>query len=207
MYYYIKGILAAKGENYIVVDAAGVGYMIYTPLGDIAKAPQEGREITVYTYLNVREDAMELYGFMTKEEKDMFLMLISVSGVGPKAGLAILSAASPKQIAVAIITGDTKTLTKAQGVGPKAAKRILLELKDKIDETALGIDGDEGIDIPSAPLMDSKAEAMSALVALGYSANEARNVLAKLDASLSTEELIKKALAQLMYGGYIRKRG
>ena len=200
MYYYIKGILAAKGENYIVVDAAGVGYMIYTPLSDIEKAPQEGREITVYTYLNVREDAMELYGFITEEEKEMFLMLISVSGVGPKAGLAILSVASPKQIALAIITGDTKTLTKAQGVGPKAAKRILLELKDKIDETELGIDGDEGVvlDTPAAPLMDSKAEAMSALVVLGYSANEARNVLAKLDASLSTEELIRKALANLI---------
>ncbi|MCH5212714.1 MAG: Holliday junction branch migration protein RuvA [Oscillospiraceae bacterium] len=201
MYYYIKGILAAKGENYIVVDASGVGYMIYTPLSDIEKAPQEGREITVYTYLNVREDAMELYGFITEEEKEMFLMLISVSGVGPKAGLAILSIASPKQIAAAIITGDTKTLTKAQGVGPKAAKRILLELKDKIDETDLGIDGDEGVvlDTPvSTPLMDSKAEAMSALVVLGYSANEAKNVLTKLDDSLSTEELIRKALAQLM---------
>lgn len=201
MYYYIKGILAAKGENYIVVDAAGIGYMIYTPLSDIEKAPQEGREITVYTYLNVREDAMELYGFLTEEEKKMFLMLISVSGVGPKAGLAILSVASPGQIAAAIITGDTKTLTKAQGVGPKAAKRILLELKDKIDAAELGIDGDEGVilDSPvSTPLMDSKAEAMSALVVLGYSANEARNVLTKLDDSLSTEELIRKALTQLM---------
>ena len=197
MYYYIKGILAAKGENYIVVDAAGVGYMIYTPLSDIEKTPREGRGITVYTYLNIREDAMELYGFITEEEREMFLMLISVSGVGPKAGLAILSVASPKQIAAAVVTGDTGTFTKASGVGPKAAKRILLELKDTISETELGIDGNEGVDIPAAPLMDSKAEAMSALVVLGYSANEARAVLTKLDASLATEELIKQALARL----------
>ena len=200
MYYYIKGNLALKGTNYMVVDVSGVGYMIYTPLSDIEKAPPTGSEITMYTYLNVREDAMELYGFTTEEEKKMFLMLTSVSGVGPKAGLAILSVATPKQIAVAVLTGDAKTFTKAAGVGPKAANRILLELKDKIDDTELGIDGDEGIvlDTPSEPIMDSRAEAMSALVVLGYSAGDAKNVLMKLDASMSTEDLIKKALAQLM---------
>ena len=200
MYYYIKGKLAAKGENYIVVDAGGVGYMISTPISDIEKAPAQGGDITVYTYLNVREDAMELYGFLTEEEKKLFLMLISVSGVGPKAGLAMLSAATPQQIAAAIVTGDMNTLTKAQGVGPKAAKRILLELKDEIDNSELGIDGDEGVlpDTSGEPMLDSKAEAMSALVVLGYSANDARNVLSRLDGELSTEELIKKALAQLM---------
>lgn len=200
MYYYIKGILAAKGANYLVVDAGGAGYMIYTPLSDIEKAGAVGSGITMYTHLNVREDAMELYGFITEEEKNMYLQLISVSGVGPKAALAILSAASPQRVAAAIITGDTAVLTKAQGVGPKAAKRIILELKDKLDADTLGIDGDEGIitDAPAEPIMDSRAEALSALVVLGYSQNDARNVLMKLDAALPTEELIKKALAQLM---------
>ncbi len=200
MYYYIKGTLAAKGGNYLVVDAGGVGYLIYTTLTDIENAGAVGSGITMYTCLNVREDAMELYGFISEEEKQMYLMLTSVSGVGPKAGLAILSAASPQKIAAAIITEDTKLLTKAQGVGPKAAKRIILELKEKIDVSELGIDGNEGIvtDEPETPVMDNKAEAMSALVVLGYSPNDAKNALGKLDGDLPTEELIKKALSQLM---------
>lgn len=198
MYYYIRGTLAARGGNYIVVDAGGVGYMIFTPSPE--KAPQQGSEVTVYTYLNVREDAMELYGFLTEEEKKLFLQLISVSGVGPKVGLALLAAASPQQIMTAVITGDTKTLTKAQGVGPKAAKRIILELKDKLDPAELGIDGDEGVitENDNEPIMDARAEALSALVVLGYSTADAKNALMKLDPALSTEELIKKALIKLM---------
>ncbi len=200
MYYYINGKLAVKGDNYIVVDNAGIGYTVYTSLNDIEKAGQVGSDITMYTYLNVREDAMELYGFITEEEKRMFMQLISVSGVGPKAGLAILSVATPAQIATAIVTGDTKTITKAQGVGPKAAQRIILELKDKIDSESLGLtdDGEIIIDTTSEIISDSRAEAMSALVVLGYSSQEAKSVLMKLDSSLSVEELIKKALAQLM---------
>ncbi|MGM9936649.1 MAG: Holliday junction branch migration protein RuvA [Candidatus Ornithomonoglobus sp.] len=200
MYYYIKGTLAAKGENYLVVDAGGVGYLIYTTLTDIEQAGSVGSKLTMYTCLNVREDAMELYGFISEEEKHMYLMLTSVSGVGPKAGLAILSIASPQKIAAAIVTEDTKLLTRAQGVGPKAAKRIILELKEKVDINELGIDGDDGVipDEPQMPLMDNKAEAMSALVVLGYSPNDAKSALSKLDGALSTEVLIKKALAQLM---------
>ncbi len=199
MYYYIKGTLTAKGENYLVVDASGVGYMIYTSLGCIEKAGSVGSEITVYTYLNVREDAMELYGFYSEEERRMFLLLISVSGVGPKAGLALLSVASPQKIAAAIVTGDEKLMTKASGVGPKAAKRIILELKDKIDNEALGLSGGEiDVFVPDEVITDSRAEALSALTVLGYSTQDAKNVLLKLDSSLSTEELIKKALTQLM---------
>ena len=130
----------------------------------------------------------------------MFLMLISVSGVGPKAGLALLSVASPQKLAAAIVMGDEKLLTKASGVGPKAAKRVILELKDKIDTDTLGIDGDDGVTLSDDTeiIADSRAEAMSALVVLGYSASDAKNVLMKLDATLTTEELIKKALLQLM---------
>lgn len=199
MYYYIKGELAAKGSNYVVVDAAGVGYMIYTPAGNIEKAGAVGSEIIMYTYLNVREDIMELYGFITPEEKEMFLRLISVSGVGPKAALAILTVSTPQQLAAAIIKGDTRLITKAQGVGPKAAQRIILELKDKIDANDLGIDQD-GAELPEQGelITDAKAEAMSALIALGYSSSEARSALSKLDSGLSTEELIKQALARLM---------
>ena len=200
MYYYIKGTLMYKGDNYIVVDASGIGYRIFTSLECIEKSPHTGSDVTVYTYLNVREDAMELYGFYSEEERAMFLMLISVSGVGPKAGLALLSVASPQKLAAAIVMGDEKLLTKASGVGPKAAKRVILELKDKIDTDALGIAGDDGVTLSDDTeiIADSRAEAMSALVVLGYSASEAKNVLMKLDATLTTEELIKKALLQLM---------
>lgn len=200
MYYYIKGTLMYKGDNYIVVDASGIGYRIFTSLECIEKSPHTGSDVTVYTYLNVREDAMELYGFYSEEERAMFLMLISVSGVGPKAGLALLSVASPQKLAAAIVMGDEKLLTKASGVGPKAAKRVILELKDKIDTDALGIDGDDGVTLSDDTeiIADSRAEAMSALVVLGYSASDAKNVLMKLDATLTTEELIKKALLQLM---------
>lgn len=200
MYYYIKGTLMYKGDNYIVVDASGIGYRIFTSLECIEKSPHTGSDVTVYTYLNVREDAMELYGFYSEEERAMFLMLISVSGVGPKAGLALLSVASPQKLAAAIVMGDEKLLTKASGVGPKAAKRVILELKDKIDTDTLGIDGDDGVTLSDDTeiIADSRAEAMSALVVLGYSANDAKNVLMKLDATLTTEELIKKALLQLM---------
>lgn len=198
MYYFIKGKLAYKGENYVVVDAAGVGFMIYTSLSGIERSGQVGSDITMYTYLNVREDAMELYGFVTPEEKSMFLRLISVSGVGPKAALAVLSVASPARIASAIITDDEKLLTRAAGVGPKAARRIILELKDKLDTAELGIDNGEMVPEETAVMNDSRAEAMSALVVLGYSASDAKNVLMKLDEKLTTEELIKKALAALM---------
>ncbi len=199
MYYYIKGKLALKGSNYIVVDAAGVGYMVYTSADSLEKAGAVGSEITMYTYLNVHEDIMELYGFITQEEKEMFLRLISVSSVGPKAAIAILSVLTPPQLAAAIITGNAKQLTKAQGVGPKGAQRIILELKDKIDTSGLEAELEEGALAENGEILaDAKAEAMSALVVLGYSAQEARTALAKLDGTLTTEQLIKQALAKLM---------
>lgn len=197
MYYYIKGNLAAKGENYIVLDNNGIGYRIYTSLSTIERVGALGDKVMAYTYLNVREDAMEIYGFGTEEERNMFLKLISVSGVGPKAGLALLSIAAPEKLSTAIVTGDEKLLTKASGIGPKAAKRIILELKDKIDNAELGIDVSDVTD-ENEVIMESRAEALSALTVLGYNAQDAKNVLLKLDASLSTEELIKKALTQLM---------
>lgn len=197
MYYYIKGNIAAKGDNFIVVDAMGVGYKVFTSMHSIEKCGKIGTPVTMYTYLNVREDAMELYGFFDEEERDMFLLLISVSGVGPKAGLALLSVATPQKLAAAIVTGDEKLLTKASGVGPKAAKRVILELKDKINNEALGLSEDEGAEIQEI-VTDSRAEALSALTVLGYNTNEAKNVLLTLDSSLSTEELIKKALSKLM---------
>lgn len=195
MYYYIKGTLVQKGDNYLVVDAGGVGYMIYTSLTSIAAAGEKGREITMYTYLHVREDVMDIFGFTSIEEKNMFLHLISVSGVGPKAALAVLSVVTPPQFAVAVVTNDVKTITKASGVGPKMAQRVILELKDKLkkEELELPIDG-EADDI----LSDNKSEAVSALVVLGYNANDAQKAVKGIDPELSVEEIIKKALSSLL---------
>lgn len=195
MYYYIKGTLVQKSDNYIVVDANGVGYMIYTSLTSIANAGETGNSITMYTYLHVREDVMDLFGFTTLEEKDMFIHLISVSGVGPKAALAILSVAAPAKLAMAVVTNDVKMITKASGVGPKMAQRVILELKDKLKTENFDIDMNEDIgEIPS----DSRNEAINALIVLGYSPNDAQNAVKGIDAALSVEEIIKKALSSLL---------
>ena len=195
MYYYIKGTLVQKSDNYIVVDANGVGYMICTSLNSMQNTGEIGKKITIYTYLHVREDVMDLFGFTTIEEKNMFMQLISVSGVGPKAALSILSVTTPAKFAVAVITNDVKTITKASGVGPKMAQRVILELKDKMKTDELEIDlEDESDDI----LSDNRSEAISALVVLGYSSNDAQKAVKGIDGTLSVEEIIKKALAGLL---------
>ena len=193
MYYYIKGRYAARGENFAVIENSGIGYKIFTSETDIEKLSGFLSEVTVYTYLNVREDAMDLYGFLTNDELSMFLKLLSVSGVGPKAALAIMNAVSPSQFALAVITNDTKTITRASGVGPKLAQRIILELKDKIKTTeAMNFSED-------ADLSDDNAysEALNALIVLGYSAQEAKNSLSSVKAE-DTETMIKEALKKLI---------
>lgn len=196
MYYYIKGKLALRGENYIVVDAHGVGYMIYTSLNTIQNVGVQGSEVTVYTYLNVREDAHELYGFATLEEKTLFMQLLSVSGVGAKVALSVLSVLTPAAFAQAVIFDDIKAITKAPGVGPKVAKRIVLELKDKIKKADIEAGGKaESINEAGS---DSRSEAISALLVLGYSITDAQSAVAGVDASLTVEEIIKQALVRLM---------
>ncbi len=195
MYYYISGRLAHKDENFIVIDAGGVGYKIYTSLTSIQSAGGIGNNITMYTHLYVREDTQDLYGFVTQEEKSMFLSLLSVSGVGPKAALSILSAAPPAKLAAAVIMGDVKTVTKAQGVGPKLASRIILELKDKLKNEDLQLD--EFIGDSETEITDNISEAISALVVLGYSAQEAKKAVKSTGVNDSVEEIIKKALVKL----------
>lgn len=195
MYYYVKGTLVQKGDNYLVIDAGGVGYMIYTSLTSISSAGETGERITMYTYLHVREDVMDLFGFTSIEEKNMFIHLISVSGVGPKAALAILSVTTPAQFAVAVVTNDVKTITKAAGVGPKMAQRVILELKDKLKKEELEIDfADEESEIFS----DNKSEAVSALVVLGYNVHDAQRAVKRIDGTLEVEDIIKKALSGLL---------
>ncbi len=195
MYYYIKGKIAHKGENFAVIEAMGVGYKIYTSLSALQSLGASGEDAIMYTHLYVREDIQDLYGFPTLEEKNMFMTLLSVSGVGPKAALAILSAVSPSGLAAAIVTNNAKAITKAQGVGPKLAQRIILELKDKLkseDIQEMVTGGDDEI-IAS----DNLSEAVSALVVLGYAPNDAKKAVSSADASMSVEEIIKTALAKL----------
>ena len=182
-----------KGDNFAVVDVGGAGYKIYTSLRSLAEA-NIGYETTFYTYVYIREDVFDVYGFLSKEELRFFELLIGISGVGPKAALAILSAMTPSEIAASAISGDSKAFTRAQGIGSKIAQRIVLELKGKIDN-----DDISSIVTPSiitAP--DNAAEAQQALVALGYSSLEARRAVAFADSNDSVEEIIKKSLQTLM---------
>lgn len=193
MYYYIKGEYAASGENYIVVEAGGVGYKIYTSLRAVEKMPSYGSEVKIYTHFYVREDIQDLYGFPENDELNMFLTLISVSGVGPKAALSILSAASHSEVAQAVMTRNVKIITKASGVGPKLAERIILELKNKIKTFDALPEEYAEVD-----LEDNGSEAVSALVVLGFPEQEAKKAVGLAEKGLSTEEIVKEALKKLM---------
>ena len=193
MYYFIRGKYFTRGDNFAVIENNGIGYKIYTSETVLQQLNKTVGEVTLYTYLHIREDVMDLYGFPSNEELNMFLNLLSVSGVGPKAALAILSVATPERFALAVITGDVKAITKAAGVGPKLAQRVILELKDKIKTT----EAISAEDIPEEIFTDIKSEAVSALMVLGYSANEAKNAVSKASGE-NVEELVKEALKQLM---------
>lgn len=192
MYAYIKGILTYKIYPVCIVEAGGVGYKILTSANSIGKMPDVGKETIVYTYLNVKEDLMELYGFYTKEELSTFELLISVSGVGPKAAISILSSLTPETFAAAVINSDVKAVTKAQGVGPKLASRIILELKDKISKESYADAETESLTATN----EISDEAVEALMVLGYSMAEAKKAV--LGLSGSVEEIINQALKNLM---------
>ena len=199
MIYSLTGQLTHKEPGAVVVRCGGVGFRCFAPLTTVAALPTVGAEVTIYTHLNVREDAMELFGFSTPQEMECFQTLISVSGVGPRVALSILTHLTAEKVRLAIVSGDAKALTKAQGVGPKLAQRIVLELKDKmgapeaLEGVALSFGGEEA---PASPA----GEAVSALVALGYGRSEAATAVAKQDQSLPVEELIKGGLRILMRG-------
>jgi len=200
MYAYIKGRLEAKGNDYIIIEAGGIGYRIYTTLTTLEAAGQVGSEFKAYTYLYVREDMMSLYGFATHEELSAFELLLTVSGVGPKVALSILSAVSPSRFSLAVITDDARTLTKAQGVGAKMAQRIILELKDKIKKQQLAVNEQADPETAAAAHEGSRmSEAVSALMVLGYSQVEAARAVASVYSDdLDLETIIKNALKGLM---------
>ena len=195
---FLRGILAEKGDGYIVIDVNGVGYQVFVPANSNAYLNAEGEEVLVHTSMIVREEEMSLYGFSGKGELDAFKKLIGISGVGPKAALSILSAFTLDQLKQAIVFEDAKALQRANGIGKKSAERIVLELKDKF--TASAPDGSY-LDTGAADVaveQGGRGEAISALVALGYSRGEAASALAQIpDKDLTTEEYIKRALKNL----------
>lgn len=199
MFYYVKGTVAHLAPNLAVIDCGGVGYACRTTSYTLS-ALQAGQEGKLYTHLNVREDAMELYGFATENERSCFQMLLAVSGVGPKAALSILSATTPEGLATAIITGNEKALMVAQGIGKKIAQRILLELKDKLAKGQLPAAEESygGTGITVIP-QDKLSEATAALAVLGYQPGEIAAVLKGIDLDgMSLEEIIRQALKKMV---------
>ena len=199
MFYYLAGTVAELLPFLAVIDCGGVGYACKTTNNTLS-ALKKGQRGKLYTYLNVAEGIFELYGFATQNELNSFKMLISVSGVGPKAALAILSATTPESLAMAIVTEDAKTLTAAPGIGKKIAQRIILELKDKMaKETASGLDFSGGKGAPAPALFTNKAaEAAQALAVLGYTSQEVSMALKGVDVeNLPLEEIIRQSLKEM----------
>ncbi len=201
MFYYVSGTVAHIEPLVAVIDCGGVGYLCHTTTYTLS-ALKQGEKAKLYTVLNVREDAMDLYGFATKEELNLFSELTSVSGVGPKAALSILSSGNPAGLALSIITGDDKALTRAPGVGKRLAQRIILELKDKLakGQQAGGAAGETygGTGVTVIP-ENKLSEATAALSVLGYSSSEISRALKDIDMSgLKIEEIIKQALKKMV---------
>ncbi len=196
MFAYINGKIADKSNNYVVIDAGGVGYKIFMSAKGIEGLKEIGEQQKVYTYYYVREDNISLYGFLSNEELRMFELLLSVSGVGAKSALGILSEITPSSFALAVITNDDSKLVKIPGIGKKTAARMILELKDKL-KTETAIEKNEKIKV--AIKEDNKDnEAVSALQVLGYTTKEIEKALAKIDVNnLPVEEIIKRALKLL----------
>lgn len=196
MYAFIEGQVCEKTANTLVLLAAGVGWQLNCSMTTLQAAPPVGETMRCHTYLSVREDAMELFGFATREEKDLFLLLTSVSGIGPKTALGVLGCMPVKDLNLAILLGDVNALSRAPGIGKKTAQRIALELKDKISQTDVSAAASSGAVIPAAAYAsDAISEAVEALTALGYSSTEARNAVSGVrDQSDKPEELIRLAL-------------
>ena len=199
MFYYVNGTVTELEAGLAVIDCGGVGYACATTNYTLSQL-KKGERAKLYTYLNVREDAMELFGFASQSELRSFKMLIGVSGVGPKAALSILSATTPQQLAMAVVMGDEKALTAAPGIGKKIAQRIILELKDKLAKEQSSFGPDTGGSVPVMVLPNDKAkEAGAALAVLGYSGSEVAAALKGIDMdAMPLEEIIRQALKRMV---------
>ena len=205
MIYYIRGELCDIEEQKAIVDVNGVGYGIYMPQQALSLLPPMGQQVKIHTYLNIREDAMQLFGFLTKEDLNVFRLLIGVNGIGPKAGLNILSCLSPDELRFAVLSGDAKAISATPGIGKKTAEKLILELKDKLniedmlEHAAHGGDSEDlasGTDTASNTM---QAEAVQALTALGYGSAESLRAVKKSSPECSSvEDILKEALKFLL---------
>ena len=196
MSYSLNGKITEKLSDRAVIECAGVGFEVQMTRNGLSQLPAEGNNAIVYIHMIVREDSVELFGFCSNEEKDSFKTLLGISGIGPKAAAAVLSEFTPGELASAVATGDTAMITRAQGIGPKAAQRIVLELKDKLKNIP-------AVTVKQPSLQPGNAaktiEAIDALMALGYTQYEAKRAVSSMNVSdISVEEIIKKALKEMM---------
>ena len=201
---YIRGTLAEKNEDSAVVEAHGVGYQIFVPVPVLSELSPLGESVKIYTYFSVREDGMSLFGFLSRQDLAMFKQLIGVNGIGPKSALGILSALRPDVLRMAVASGDAKTISRAPGVGPKTAQRIILDLKDKIrPEDVLAGGLEESLAVPEeiSGVGQAGKEAVEALTALGYSAAEAAGAVkkVKITEEMTAEDVLKGALRHLAF--------
>ena len=201
---YIRGTLAEKNEDSAVVEAHGVGYQIFVPVPVLSELPPLGESVKIYTYFSVREDGMSLFGFLSRQDLAMFKQLIGVNGIGPKSALGILSALRPDVLRMAVASGDAKTISRAPGVGPKTAQRIILDLKDKIrPEDVLAGGLEESLAVPEeiSGVGQAGKEAVEALTALGYSAAEAAGAVkkVKITEEMTAEDVLKGSLRHLAF--------
>ena len=200
MYAYIKGELAEINTDHIVIEAGGIGYQVFISLQTFDYLPSVGENLKIYTYLYLREDAMILYGFLTKDDLELFKLLISVSGIGPKGGLSILSTLEADDLRFAILSGDAKAISKAPGVGGKTAQRVILELKDKLSlEDAFEAKTEHVHKNAAAAGGSVKNDAVMALTALGYSSTESLKAVSAVEITedMDVEEVLKAALKHL----------
>lgn len=194
MFAFIQGTLQYAFKDYLIIEAQGVGYKVFTAHSTLCQLPLIGEKVKIHTHLHVREDAMMLYGFMTPEELQLFELLITVSGIGPKVALGVLSSIRLSEFSLLVMSGDAKGLTKAPGIGLKTAQRIILDLKDKINSQQPELE----LTVPAAQENPVQSEAVSALMVLGYGTEEASKAIEAIyTTSLPLEQIIKKALQVL----------
>ena len=198
---YIKGLLVETFEDTIVVEAGNIGYNIHVPLSLLERLPKVGNEVKVFTYFQVREDAMSLYGFLNRQDLDMFKQLIGVNGLGPKGALGVLSTLTPDSLRMAIISGDAKAISKAPGIGVKTAQRVILDLKDRVHIEDMLPHETETEALGGSLVGQTGKEAMEALVALGYSGSEAAKAVRQVEITdeMTVEDVLKASLKHLSF--------
>ena len=197
---FVRGNLVEKGSDHVIVDNQGIGYLIYTPESVLNELPPIGNIVKIHTFMYVREDQLALYGFLTRDDLEIFKMLIGVSGIGPKGALGILSTISPNQFRIAVLSGDSKTISKSPGIGPKTAQKLIIELKDKMKIEDV-FEDDIPADLNGSDYdQDAGKEAVMALVSLGYSESEAFAALKKitLTPDMDSETILKLALKKML---------